>query len=254
MEYTINGKKAPQILCLAAKRAGEWSEHSWKWLQRIRGALLLRVQNETRKSTKSLRIDQRVAIHKLLVTILSHVDLKTLCLGYYDKQTGVFIHLGVEYLAKKSGLCVRRTQRALQWLYEAGYLVGHRRSTIDEDTGEYIHKTSIRKVSLRLFLDLGITEIALHRARNKAKKKVEGLVLSVLDKPTPSKGKRRKDGGLDIGSIINNLTGAFSTKPKSKDYTEPPEYLNRIKQMQEIFPNKTINEIKLMLPDPHTYK
>jgi hypothetical protein len=254
LEYTINGKKAPQILCLAVKRAGEWSEHSWKWLQRIRNALLLRVQNEKRKSTKSLRVDQRIAIHKLLVTILSHVDLKSLCIGYYDKQTGVFIHLGVEYLAKKSGLCVRRTQRALQWLYESGYLVGHRRSTVDEDTGEYIHKTSIRKVSLRLFLDLGITEIALNRARNKAKKKVEGIVLSVLDNQKPEKRKGQKGDGFDVGSIIKNLTGAFSTKPKSKDHTEPPEYLNRIRQMQKIFPTKTINEIKLMLPDPHTYK
>ncbi len=243
----IENKKVPQILSLSSKRVEEWSEHSWKWLHRIRTALLGRVAGDKRISTRTLRIEQRVAIQKLLSTILAHIDLKTMCIGYYDKKTGIFINLGIEYLAKKSGLNQRRAQRALQWLYQSGYIIGHRRTVIDEDTGEFIHKTSIRKISLILFRDLGITEIALNRARNTSRKRAENFVLRTLR-------NTKKNTSNTINGIISNISNSLSPSPRQKQIDLPQLYLERIEQLKHMFPDMSLHEIKALLPSPSAYK
>lgn len=237
----------PQILSLSVKRVGDWSTHSWRWLGKIRKALLNRVVAEKRKSTRTLRIDQRIAIEKLLRTILSHIDLKTMCIGYYDKDSGTFIHLGIEYLANKAELNLRRAQRALQWLYESGYIIGHRRSAIDENTGEYVHKTSIRKASLFLFIDLGITETALIRARNRSQKRVERTVLNVFQKSSSTNKPA-------IKKVLSEVSNLFTQVKPIPQQSMPKTYLEKLKKLKILFPDKSTNELKSMLPSPHSYK
>ncbi len=70
--------KGPQILSLAASRVGEWSESSWKWLSRLRVALLQRFHDHNRLSSKTMRSDQRIAISQLLKIMLNYLDLNTI--------------------------------------------------------------------------------------------------------------------------------------------------------------------------------
>lgn len=230
----IGSRNVPQILALAASRVEQWSEHSWKWLVKLRTAILGRVANGKRLSTKTMRKDQRVAIMKLLNVILSHLDLKTMQVGIYNPETGVFVHLTLAYLAHKAGLSYSQAQRAMAWLYEGGYIVGFRQSSFDEMTGEFVHKPSIRRVSNHLLSDLGITELAFTRARTSAKK-------SALNQTVTKSLDKVKSAAC---GVVKKATNIF-VKKVGMPLDEYAEKLNKI-----IAHGIPLDEAKRMLPRP----
>jgi DNA-binding transcriptional ArsR family regulator len=230
----IGSRKVPEILALAASRVEQWSEHSWKWLVKLRKAILERVANGKRLSTKTMRKDQRMAIMKLLSVILSHLDLKTMQVGIYNPETGVFVHLTLAYLAHKAGLSYSQAQRAMAWLYEGGYVVGFRQSSFDELAGEFVHKPSIRRVSNHLLSDLGITELAFTRARTSAKKsEIRQTVTRSLDKV--------KSAACTVAKKAINVF----VKKVGMPLDEYAEKLNKI-----IAHGIPLDEAKRMLPRP----
>lgn len=252
MDSYIDNRKVPQILSLAAKRVGEWSLHSWKWLTRLRTAVLMRVNLEKRLSTRTMRTDQREAIFSLLKVILSHLDLKTMQIGVYNPETGVFAHLSLDYLAHKAGLPLRRAQRAMAWLYDAGYVIGYRQSSFDLETNEYTHKPSVRKVSFHLLKDLGITELAFQRARRKSRKNLD----KCLSKFYPST-KVGEGIFTTTQNIISSITDML--KPKAPHSNRPTTnsiniYTEKIKKLTELMPNLSIEEAQRMLPKPNACK
>lgn len=254
MHSFIENRKAPQILALSASRVGEWSSHSWKWLSRLRLAILQRVNAKKRISTRTMRVDQRNAISALLRVLLSHLDLKTMQIGIYNPESDVFIHLSLDYLAKRAKLPLRRAQRALSWLYEAGYVIGYRQSSLDFETNEYSYKPSVRKISHFLLQDLGITSFAIQRARNRSRKHLEKF----LSNAYKSKGTRPKEQNF-VGSIkemASNLlnTASFKTNnaPVSSDVFKI--YTEKIKKLMDLMPGISQEEAKRMLPSPNSYQ
>ena len=252
MHSFINNRKVPQILSIAAKRVEEWSIHSWKWLSRLRIAVLKHFKVEKRLSTRTMRVDQREAITALVKVMLSHLDLKTMHVGVYNPETDVFAHLSLDYLAHKAGLALRRAQRAMAWLYDSGYVIAYRQSSYDLETEEYHHKPSIRRISNCLLEDLGITELAFQRARNKSRKNnkkilITSLVKKVVHPSNPNKINTIKDM---FSSIIKNIVPSeiqINARP-SNAYTE------KIKKLMTIMPELSFSEAKRMLPCPNTYK
>lgn len=251
MHSFIENRKVPQILALSASRVGEWSSHSWKWLSRLRLAMLQRINAKKRVSTRTMRKDQRNAISALLQVLLSHLDLKTMQIGIYNPETNVFIHLSLEYLAKKARLTLRRAQRAMSWLYDAGYVVGFRQSSFDLDTNEYCHKPSVRKISLFLLQDLGITNLALQRARNKSRKHLERFLINAYQNNKNS--EKNEPGVLDsVKKITSKLVSNLSFKKEIpsesfKIYTE------KLKKLMALMPHLSQEDAKRMLPSPDTY-
>lgn len=250
MHSYIGNRKVPQILSLAASRVGEWSLHSWKWLSKMRSAVLKRIQIEKRLSSRTMRVDQREAIYSLLKVLLSHLDLKTMQVGIYNPEMNIFTHLSLNYLAHKAGLSLRRAQRAMAWLYEAGYVIGYRQSSFDLETNEYLHKPSVRCVTAFLLQDLGITSLALNRARQKSRK---GLKLPL----TNSSDKKESPVKPVLDTVKNMISSVFNkppTKNKTRSAISIKEYTEKIEHLMLRMPEISFDEAKRMLPLPNAYK
>ena len=150
-------------------------------------------------------------------------------IGIYNPKTDVFTHLSLDYLAHKAGLSLRRTQRAMAWLYDAGYIIGYRQSHYDIETEEFHYKPSIRRVAYILLQDLGITNLALQRARSKSRKNLEKFLSKFYnDKKRDNKPQSTIEA---TKNVISNVLNMFSAKPQiissisSKIYTEKIKHL-----------------------------
>jgi hypothetical protein len=247
----INDRKVPQILSISASRVEEWSSHSWKWLSRLRVAILKRVKIKKRHSCRTMRIEQREAISALLKVMLSHLDLKTMQVGVYNPETDVFAHLSLNYLAHKANLSIRRTQRAMSWLYDSGYIIGFRQSSYDLETDEYIHKPSIRKISNSLLSDLGITDFAFQRARSKSRKNFQKIVIKSFTDTVVTPAI------TTINTVKDMISSIITNKSPSKNLINPDPsstYTEKIKKLMTIMPNLSFSEAERMLPSPNSYK
>ena len=238
----------PQILDIAANRVEEWSAHSWKWLTKLRSAVLVRVANQKRSSTRTMRCDQRKAIAQLLQVMIHYLDLKTMQVGFVHSESQTFVHLSLEFLSKKANLPMRRAQRAMSWLYQSGYISGLRQFHYDPETQEYQHKPSARRVNPRLLIDLGITEHALLNARKRSKNRqrkqmMENLIMPISKPLIPI---------LHIDNLQMQLTKQIIQKSQ-KERPPPETYLAKLKKLISLFPNLSIDEVKSMLPPPSTY-
>lgn len=173
-------------------------------------------------------------------------------IGFYHHQSQTFVHLSLEFLAKKADLPMRRAQRAMQWLYQSGYISGFRKSSYDAQTGEYKHKPSVRVLNTKLLFDLGIKEFALQRARARSEKRQRKYDVNQLIRHKVKESSFTPKQQLvknQLRSITDNLQ---LNKPKSNQ--KPPEaYLAKLKQMLQLFPDLSKSEATSMLPSPEAY-
>jgi len=241
--YNIGPRKVPQILALAASRVEQWSEHSWKWLSKLRDAIHERVFNGKRISTRTMRKEQRESITALLRVLLSYLDLGTMQIGIFNPKTGVFVHLTLAYLARQANLSFSQAQRAMAWLYDSGYVIGYRQSSFDMDTNEFFYKPSIRKISNHLLTDLGITDLALSRARARSKKTIRQTIGKAV---------------TDVVKAAKEIKKACSTAFKSINSTQSKktmsltDYAEKLNKIMDLIPGISIDDAKKMLPNPLT--
>jgi len=133
----------PRILSLAAERTKVWYDHPKKC------PLLLTQGN------RKTRSERREACLVVLETLLSHLDLASLCLGVPTLANG-FIDIDMKVIVRDSGLGQRRCERAIRQLKEAGFMaVTQPRGLSDE--GRYFGCRAIRVMTTAFFewLDLG---------------------------------------------------------------------------------------------------
>ncbi|EFL51509.1 hypothetical protein DesfrDRAFT_1670 [Solidesulfovibrio fructosivorans JJ]] len=98
----------PRILSLAAERTKFWYDHPKKC------PLLLT------KDNRKIRSERREACLVVLETLLSHLDLASLCLGVPTLANG-FIDIDMKIIVRDSGLGQRRCERAIRQIKEAGF-------------------------------------------------------------------------------------------------------------------------------------
>lgn len=141
----------PRILSLAAERAKSWYKHPNKC-----PALIF--------SHRQTRSERREAYQIIIETLLSHLDLASLCLG--TPTLNGFIDIDMKTIVKTSGMSQRRCERAIAELKKAGFLEIKQPRKINEQ-GDYVGLRAIRVVTTLFFeyLDLGIL---LSRERAKA--------------------------------------------------------------------------------------
>ena len=236
-------RKLPQVLSLAISRSEIWSKKSWTWLARIRLAVLERVCNGKRLSTKSMRSEQRHAIASLLKVILENLDLNTMQIGFVHRETGVFIRLTLAYLAKQAKLELKTAERAMKWLYESSYVTGTKQFAFDIETKQYINKPSIRVVSSNLLFDFGITSFAFNHARERSRK-------YALKKSVSQIYASGVQAVKNIFSKVIKKTSATFKTSKDKVSFCIKEYEEKLNKLRLAFPNKSEFELKDMLPRP----
>ena len=96
----------PRILSLAAERAKAWYRHPQ----------ICHVLNKGNRQTRS---ERREAYQIILETMLSFLDLTSLCLGTPTLNHG-FVDVDMKALVAASGMSQRRCERAIADLKEAG--------------------------------------------------------------------------------------------------------------------------------------
>ena len=132
----------PRILSLAAERAKAWYCHPQK----------CHVLNRGNRQTRS---ERREAYQIIIETMLSFLDLASLCLGTPTLNNG-FVDISMKTLVEVSGMSQRRCERAIADLKEAGLVEVKQPRKINEH-GEYVGLRAIRVIREALFefLDLG---------------------------------------------------------------------------------------------------
>lgn len=153
----------PRILSLAAERAKAWYYHPKK-------CKLL--QSHSHRKTRS---ERREACQIVIETILSHLDLASLCLGTPTLENG-FIDIDMRTIVRDSGIGQRRCERAIALLKEAGFMKVQQPRAIN-DQGDYVGLRAIRVVTTLFFEFLNLGPMlqrerarASHRLQRKAMK------------------------------------------------------------------------------------
>lgn len=147
----------PRILSLAAERARGWYDRPRKCPP---------LQTRPDRQTRS---ERREAVIVVLETILSHLDLASLCCGTPTLAEG-FIDIDMKTLVRDSGLGQRRIERAIAQLKDAGFMeVTQPRGQSEE--GKYFGCRAIRVVREALFEWLGLGPM-LRRERDRASQRL----------------------------------------------------------------------------------
>ena len=132
----------PRILSLAAERAKAWYRHPQKCHALNRG-------------NRQTRSERREAYQIILETMLSFLDLASLCLGTPTLDHG-FVDVDMKALVDASGMSQRRCERAIADLKDAGLMEVKQPRKINEH-GDYVGLRAIRVIREAFFefLDLG---------------------------------------------------------------------------------------------------
>ena len=142
----------PRILSLAAERAKAWYRHPQKC-------------HALNVGKRQIRSERREAYQVIIETMLSVLDLASLCLGTPTLDNG-FVDVDMKTLVEASGMSQRRCERAIADLKEAGLVEVKQPRKINEH-GDYVGLRAIRVIREAFFefLDLGPM---LQRERAKA--------------------------------------------------------------------------------------
>jgi len=166
----------PRILSLAAERTKSWYDHPGKCPPLLKS------------DGRQTRSERREACLLVLETLLSHLDLASLCLGVPTLANG-FIDIDMRTIVRDSGLGQRRCERAIGQLKQAGFMqVSQPRSRSDE--GKYFGCRAIRIITSALFEWLGLGPMlrreqaraseALHRKARKANRKFADFMRRII--------------------------------------------------------------------------
>lgn len=143
----------PRILSLAAERAREWYTRPGK-------CSLLFIH-----SGRKVRSERREACLLVLETLLSHLDLASLCLGTPTLDSG-FIDIDMRTIVRDSGLGQRRIERAIALFKNAGFMLVSQPRAQNAD-GDYFGCRAIRVMTTAFFEWLGLGPM-LRRERKRA--------------------------------------------------------------------------------------
>ncbi|CAI8982806.1 replication protein RepA [Methylocaldum szegediense] len=164
--------------------------------------------NAVNESDRQQRSERREACICLLGCLLHYTDLVTLRVGI-PQSDGSFQGLTMEFLAKTSGLGLRRAERAIHDLAAAGIVSIHPIAKRLDDCA-YKGFAAIRAVSRSLFDAFGLgkwlrheREKAVKRREKKARKANPHIEMTMAGK----RGPERKAGPQDGAAAIETRTG-----------------------------------------------
>jgi hypothetical protein len=123
---------------------------------------------------RQTRSERREAYQVVIETVLSFLDLASLCLGTPTLDNG-FVDVSMKMLVAASGMNQRRCERAIADLKEAGLMEVKQPRKLNEH-GDYVGLRAIRVVTVRFFEFLGLG-LMLQRERARATEKLRKLAM-----------------------------------------------------------------------------
>jgi len=166
-------------------------------------------------SERQQRSERREACVLLLTALLKYTDLTSLQVGI-PTQDG-FLSLTVDYIAKQTGMTLKRVERALADLKTSGLVtIAQPRKRLPD--GSWKGRAAVKAISRHLFTVFGLDR-RLKKERAKARKR-----------PARKAGKQAPNGQANLARLalaLKALPGKLGGKPKRK----PPddwEYRRRL--------------------------
>ena len=216
----------PRILSLAAERAKAWYRHPAK-CPPLQGA------------KRAIRSERREALQIVIETLLSYLDLASLCLGTPTLDHG-FIDIEMKNLVGTAGIGQRRIERAIVLLKQAGFLeVAQPR--MQNEQGDYYGCRAIRVMKTAFFewLNLGPmlererqrASAKLQRRAQRANRKLSDLMRRITKKmPYQKQPQRIDEEAVRSWNIkcaeyfVQGLDGSEAKRRTNAALGYPPDY------------------------------
>jgi len=183
---------------------------------------------------------RREAVVRLLQAMVTSLDVRTMAVVCPDGRTGRLEPVTLAWLAKNSGLGLKRTDRAMADIQAMGLVfVKQRRERTD--TGEWRSKAAIRRVSKLLFSVLGLgDELDKSRKQKLSRLRINEEKRDFIDDRTKTEKAR---GMLLTRSMLKAATGVSKTNTQRRqgsNYSPDPDctenrrqdVLQRLRAMQ----------------------
>jgi hypothetical protein len=190
----------PRILSLAAERAKAWYRHPQKC-------------SVLNKGTRRTRSERREAYQLIIETVLSFLDLASLCLGTPTLDNG-FVDVDMKSIVAASGIGQHRCERAIADLKEAGLMEVRQPRKLNEH-GEYIGLRAIRVVTKLLFEFLGLGPM-LQRERARATERLRRKAMRANRKLTDLM-RRMLQGIRNMGSKFTNCPPSSKAEREKRE-------------------------------------
>ncbi len=176
-------------------------------------------------SDRQQRSERREACVLLLGALLKRTDVTSLRVGV-PTQEG-FMSYTVDYIAKDTGMSLKRVERALRDLKAANLLTVSQPRQLLPD-GSWKGLAAVKAISKHLFGVFGLGSM-LRKERDKASKRLKKKALEweqgVNRTPPTRTGKARF--GLFLGALAGNLDGSTRKKNQPKAAADPPDLEHR---------------------------
>lgn len=224
-------KRRPAVLDRAIDK---WEEVYWKAKKFFRKLATFHIHG------RQVRSERREAIAAVSQVLLHYLELSTLRVGFCV-GLNKFIHLDIEYIAKKANLSFSRAKRAITALADAGYIKITRQYKKKED-GTFDGEPSVREIAVQFFVDLGMDVQKLFFARDWKRKKEEkaqaksGLkkLKGIVQAVTSFSGhiissNKRKQGASINQDLISEALALHQADPSRS----PSDYLKELQRRKE---------------------
>lgn len=133
---------------------------------------LLPMLNAVNGSTRQMRSERREGCILMLESMLYHMDITSLRVGYIIEETNEFVYRKLEFLAEKAGITLSRAERAIKDLKESGIL-SMKRTWEENEDGSYTGKPSTKQIAKEFLNYLGFEDWLLDESKKAYKRRKE---------------------------------------------------------------------------------
>lgn len=154
----------PRILSLAAERTKIWYDQPST------------NSDLNSKNDRQTRSERREAIIIVIETLLKHLDITSLNIGFPSKHG--FVDIDMKTIVRESGLSQRRCERAISNLKKAGFLIV-KQPRIKKAPGKYVALRTIRMFTWAFFNWLGLKGMLVKEMKKAAMRHTTQLVRQV---------------------------------------------------------------------------
>ena len=172
---------------------------------------------------RQMRSERREACCSLLGAIAHYLDLPSLCLSV-PQDDGSLRPIRLDTLAEAAGLSMRRAERAMRDIVEAGLVTAHHRCE-EIAEGVYVGRAAIRVVKTTFFALFGLEERLAHDRRRISQQRIKAR--------EGQQGTRTEKARLSVALDALGAGGATVPKPQTANVSkqEPNEHTEGLRQI-----------------------
>ena len=184
-EIPQNHKERPDVICIAYENVKNFYKNPRAWLE----SLFL-----AHGSYRQERSEGRERDSAVIQVLLHYVELASMRVGIPCYEDSAFRSLSLKFIAEKAGFRkagdhaekgIKRVWRALNQLSSAGYIEIHKRFsqyTDDEGLNKYKGLPAVKRITAKLFTELGVSLHRLGIKRRDARKRLNRRIAAEKQK------------------------------------------------------------------------